>query len=519
MASLEYTIDGKSAEKAYQDMEADRSPYLDRARQVAKLTLPHILTDQGFKGATLPTPYQSVGARGVSSLASKLLLALFPPSQSFVRLQLPSELQLAGTVSEGEIQDSMAEIERIAMSEMEAASLRPYLHEALKHLIIAGNVLLYLPIDKRSKVFHLDRFVIKRDPAGNILAIITKECISPKMLPQEIQLRLAEDQNKNGVATQTETVDIFTSIVRSDKDTYHVWQESCGCTLPNTGGTYAADALPWIPLRMDPIAGESYAYGYAAAHLGDLASLEGLMKALVEASAASARIVFLVNPNATTKISQLNSAPNGSFVAGLPDDIFPLKVDKASDMSVAFQAIERLQQSLGFAFLLNQSVQRSGERVTAEEIRFLAQELEDVLAGTYALLSQELQLRVINVLLDRLQAMKKIPKLPKGTKPVIVTGIEALGRSHDFAKLQGYMQMATGLFGPDIASQYVNVGEFLKRAGVASGLITKGLIRSEEEVQQSNAAAQQQAMMQQVAPEVVKQVGTGINQRNAQQNG
>ena len=35
-----------------------------------------------------PTPYQSVGSRGVTNLASKLMLALFPPQAPFFRLDV-----------------------------------------------------------------------------------------------------------------------------------------------------------------------------------------------------------------------------------------------------------------------------------------------------------------------------------------------------------------------------------------------------------------------------------------------
>ncbi|WP_416142518.1 portal protein [Escherichia coli] len=47
----------------------------------------------------------------------------------------------------------------------------------------------------------------------------------------------------------------------------------------------------------------------------------------------------------------------------------------------------------------NSAVQRTGERVTAEEIRYVASELEDTLGGVYSILSQELQLPLVRVLL------------------------------------------------------------------------------------------------------------------------
>lgn len=508
-------IDGASAKSAYAKMEADRSPYLERAKQVARLTLPHILTEPGNRGATLPTPYQSVGARGTSSLSSKLLMALFPPSQSFMRLDV-SDLALEN-LGQGdiraEVENSLAGIEQTTMKSLESRSLRPYFHECIKHLVIAGNVLLYL--GAKVRVFGLDRFVLKRDPAGNLLCAIAKECVSPKMLSPEMQMAVASKLSGEG-ELQRDSLDIYTAVCRRDADTYEVWQEVCEVVIPESQGTYKEDDLPWIPLRMEPISGESYAYGYAASQLGDLASLEGLMKALVEASAASSRLVFLVSPTATTKVDQLNRCPNGGFVSGMPDDVVALKVDKAADMSVAFQAIERLTQSLGFAFLLNQSVQRSGERVTAEEIRFLAQELEDVLAGTYALLAQEFQLRVVKVVLKDLEKRKEIPKLPPSVKPVIVTGIEALGRGHDLSKLDAFVAGSEQILGPQVVAQYLNVSNYLIRRATALGLETKDLIRSQEEVQAQQAQAAQASMAEKVAPEAVRQIGNAVMQKPAQ---
>ena len=70
-------------------MEVDREQYLERAREVAKLTIPHLYPPKGANEATeYPTPYQSVGSRGVTNLASKLMLALFPPQAPFFRLDV-----------------------------------------------------------------------------------------------------------------------------------------------------------------------------------------------------------------------------------------------------------------------------------------------------------------------------------------------------------------------------------------------------------------------------------------------
>lgn len=505
-------IGGKTARGMYDALVGDRSPYLERAYQVAELTLPHLMPRDGYSGATLPTPYQSVGARGVSSMAAKLLLALFPSNQSFLRMVPDSGAleELGGGKVEAEVQESLAKIERAVSSDIESQALRPTLGEVFKQLLISGNCLFYTKPGS-SKAIRLNSYVVKRDPAGNEICIVIKESISQVMLPDEMRAHIKEYHATNGGDPSQDNVDIYTAIARESEDRFKVWQDICDMTVPGSEGFYNQDQLPWLALRMEPVAGESYGYGYVVGMLGDLSSLEGLMKALVEASAASARVVFLVSPTSTTRPDQLNRAPNGSFVTGMEGDIVALKVDKGADMAVALQAIERLQTSLGFSFMLSQSVQRAGERVTAEEIRFLAQELEDVLAGTYSMLAQELQLPLAKLTMARLEKERKIPPVKGVASPTIITGLEALGRGHDLLKLDAFVRGAMETFGPEITAKWVVVGEYFTRRATALALEKDGLIRSEQEVAEADQAAAQAQTMQSMAPEALKQIG-GIAQ-------
>lgn len=73
-----------SVEGLYQKLESDRYTYLQRARDAARLTIPTLFVDEGHTPASeLPTPYQSVGARGVNNLSSALLLSLLPLTLPF----------------------------------------------------------------------------------------------------------------------------------------------------------------------------------------------------------------------------------------------------------------------------------------------------------------------------------------------------------------------------------------------------------------------------------------------------
>lgn len=511
----------------YRQLETDRQPFLDRAREASKLTIPSLLPEEGHTGATkLYTPFQGLGARGVNNLASKLLLALLPPNAPFFRLAVDDFTLREMTGKEGmraTVEKALGKIERAVMAEIEGSAMRVGVHEALKQLIVTGNVLIYLPKEGGLRVFRLDRFVVKRDPMGNILEIIVKEDVAPDALPEDILDAIKAEKGGTTVGQggreqqgSDKSIELYTRIWRKD-DKWHVHQEAKDIVIKGSKGTYPLDKTPWIPLRWTRIDGEDYGRSHCDEYLGDLKSLEGLSKAIVEGSAVAARVIPLVNPNGTTDEDDLAEAENFEFVSGVADDVTFLQVAKFADFSVAQTTAQNIEQRLSFAFMLNTAIQRGGERVTAEEIRYMAGELEDALGGVYSILTQELQLPLVTRLMHVMASAKKLPKLPSGTvKPTITTGLEALGRGHDLNKLDLFISGLAQALGPEALMQSLNVADYIQRRGAALGIDTSGLIKSPEEQQ----AAQQQAMMTQLleklGPNIINQVG-GVAQKGMEQ--
>jgi hypothetical protein len=268
--------------------------------------------------------------------------------------------------------------------------------------------------------------------------------------------------------------------------------------------------------------GEDYGRGYVEEYLGDLKSLESLTQSIVEGSAAAAKVLFLVRPNGTTRVKTLAESPNGAIVTGDDQDVSSLQLGKSQDFNVAQQTIQMLQTRLSRVFLMNSSIRRDAERVTAEEIRIAHQELEIALGGVYSILSQEFQLPLVEILMNRMAKEKKIPKLPgDALKPLIVTGVEALGRGEDLNKLGVFLQSLAPL-GPQVL-QEINVSDYIKRLAGSLGIDTEGLVKSEEQkqVEQQAAMEQQQAMQNQqmmgrmvekATPEMMKGINEGGGQ-------
>jgi len=464
------------------------------------------MPEEGFgPHSRLDTPFSGVGSRGVNNLASKLLLALLPPNAPFFRLQADAQkLAEDNTPPElmSEIEKSLQSLEELLMAEVARGAYRVAIHEALKHLIITGNALLYIPDEGGLRVFHLDRFVAKRDPMGNLLAVATKETVAFSSLSEDVRTALfAQDSN---IDEASANIDLYTCCSLKDNK-WEIKQDANGINIPSAGGTVAFDQNPFIPLRLSRIDGEAYGRGYVEEYLGDVQSLESLTRAIVEGSAAAAKVLFLVNPNGTTRAKTLADSPNGAIVQGNAGDVSTLQLNKFNDFRTAQTAMDGINDRLGAAFLLTSGVVRQAERVTAEEIRMLSQELESSLGGLYSLLSSEMQMPLVTRIMRVMQKKKQLPALPKDlVKPVIVTGVEALGRGNDLSKLDLFLAGAAQVVGPQAITQFVNIEDYFKRRATALGIKTDGLIKSQEQMQQETQMAQMQQMTEKLGPAGIK---------------
>jgi hypothetical protein len=495
-----------SAKTRYDALSSDRSQFLNEAEQASRLTLPYLIRGQeehisGMKN--LFTPYQSVGAKGVVTLASKLMLALLPVQTSFFKLQL-DESQLGqemGPEIKSELDLSFAKVERIILESIAATDDRVAVHQALLHLVVGGNALVHMS-RKGLKVYPLNRYVVDRDGNSNVIEIVTKERINKELIEDKLpENYLKKHVNNNDYGDHTDECDVYTHIKRENNR--FVWhQEVYDYKLKGSEGKSPLETNPWIPLRFNTVDGESYGRGRVGQFIGDLKSLEALTQALVEGSAAAAKVVFVVSPSSTTKPSTLANAGNGAIIQGRPDDVGVIQVGKTADFRTAYEMTAVLERRLSEAFLILNV--RQSERTTAEEVRMTQMELEQQLGGLFSLLTVEFLVPYLNRKLSDAQKAGDIPRLPKNiVKPTIVAGVNALGRGQDRDSLTQFLTVLANTLGPEAIGQFINTDEVIKRFAASQGIDVLNLVRSMQEVQQERAAIMQQQMaMQQQQMEV-----------------
>ena len=491
-----------TAKTRYDYLSGERTQFLDEAEQASELTLPYlILKDQYTKGMRhLPTPWQSVGAKCSVTLAAKLMQAMLPVQTSFFKLQV-DESQLGqefGPQIKSELDLSFAKIERTILEAIAASNDRVVVHEALLHLVVAGNALIFMGKDGL-KLYPLNRYVVERDGNGNVIEIITKETIAKKLIEDQLPADVLNqyDTVVDSSDDSVEECDIYTHVTR-DNNRYVWHQEVHGKILEKSYGKAPVDVTPWIALRFNSVDGEDYGRGRVGQFMGDLKSLESLSQALVEGSAAAAKVVFTVSPSSTTKPQTLANAGNGAIVQGRPDDIGVVQVGKTADFRTAFEMMQQLERRINDAFLVMQV--RQSERTTAEEVRLTQMELEQQLGGLFSLLTTEFLLPYLNRILNQFQKNGKIPRLPKDiVKPTIVAGVNALGRGQDRESLGQFLQVVANTMGPEAVQKFINPEEVIKRLAAASGIDVLNLVRSMQEIQAEQQQAQQMAMQQQQA--------------------
>ena len=501
-----------TARERYNQLSSNRTQFLSTAVECSELTLPYLIKeDTSSNHKHLKQAWQSVGAKSVVNLSAKLGLALLPPQTTFFKLQIRDDKlgeELPPEVR-SELDLSFSKMERMVMDYVNASSDRVVLNQALKHLVVSGNALIYMGKDGL-KNYPLNRYVVNRDGNGNVIEIVTKELISRKLLdlPKEVnQPNSGIDETNGGYGTDDKDVEVYTCVKIDDKSGRWTWhQEAFDKIIEGTRSTAPKNTSPWLVLRFNTVDGEDYGRGRVEEFLGDLRSLEGLSQALVEGSASAAKVIFLVSPSSTTKPGTLAAAGNGAIVQGRPEDVGVVQVGKTADFRTASELAQQIERRINDAFLVLNI--RQSERTTAEEVRLTQLDLEQQLGGLFSLLTVEFLIPYLDRTLHILQRSNQLPKIPKDmVRPQIVAGVNALGRGQDRESLTQFIGTVAQTMGPEALMKFIDPSEYIKRLAAAQGIDTLNLIKTDEQLQQETQA-QQQAQQAQALTEQAGQMAS-----------
>lgn len=502
-----------SLKARYAAAAAEREPVLERCRESAALTLPHLAPDlTQSKGEDLVRPFQSTGGDGVNNLGAKLSIGLFPPQSPGFRYELDADLLLANQVDEqtlGSIRLAISKRERSIQRRFDTSGARPRTFEALLHLIVNGNYLLRFKEDGSLRGFRIDQFTVARDHAGFVREVMTHEVVHRQRIPERFRDRAAPTDLPH---QSDDDVDVFTVFEREedspvDAPRWRTWQEDGeGNPLSEREEGIADVDSPMIPLRMIPDSNEDYGRSWVEFRYSDLKAHEGLTQAMIEAAAIASHVIRVIEPGAQVTPRELHTAPNGRALIGFGEKIKTLNLDKLADLTVAAQVNDALRLRLDQGFL--RFSPRNAERVTTEEIRATLQELNEALGGVLSTAAAEFQLPLVLKLeriMDRRGELFPLPfRGAEVTGIKIVTGIDAVGRGRDEIQLNAYLGTAQQALGPEVVALHINPSGYLSRLAAAQGIDPEGIVRTEEEVQAIQQQQQQAALLERSSPQLIK---------------
>ena len=499
-------------------LDAQRETKLERARKCAALTVPSVLPPQGWtEQEQLPQPYSSVGARGVTNMASRILSAMLPLNDTpFFRFDLSS-----GIEPDQNIWNFLESLSYQVHNKLNSKNLRETIFAALQHLIVAGDVCLIMEDDYNFRLLRLDQYVARRSVEGELKELIYIEYVAKDndQPATDMFYQPTLELDRKGYDTW------FIRLTKEDDGTWKYRAEDSEGDLKDEG---AYTVSPYVCLRWSSVAGENYGRSHCEDIIGDLVTLESFTEALIEGTAAGAAFWIGVDPAGITELDDVVGTPNGSFVAAREQDIFTLS--PSGTMNPQIQAtqngVETMRREVGNAFLLPGSAIPSGERVTATAVRMIGSELETILGGAFSAIARDLMEPIVRRTVFLMLANQEIdPRLADqfsegGILTVeIVTGLQALSRDSDLQKLMQMGEMVRNL--PDPAMSLFRWQEYARALITSIGFDATKWVKTEEEAKQQaqeiaqfEQGIQTQGAMQQGAAQAV----TGGIQQAAQQD-
>jgi hypothetical protein len=235
--------------------------------------------------------------------------------------------------------------------------------------------------DFKFRVTRLDQYAVQRDVTGIVNEIIHIEydLVDPEAISPHYSL---PQSAKKGYKTT------YCQYLREDDVWKYRKEDSEGTLLAE--GVY--EICPVTVLRWYGIPGENYGRSHCEDILGDLSSLDGYTKAMLDGMAAASAFWMGLDPSGISEVDDVADAPNGSWIPIRQQDVFVLSPSQTMNPQIgaAQTAVETMRREIGQAFLMSSSAIPSGDRVTATAVRMIGSELETVMGGAFSAIARDL---------------------------------------------------------------------------------------------------------------------------------
>lgn len=488
-----------SAATRWAQLDGQRSGFIRRLERYASVTIPKVcLPDDVLQDSeAIQYDWSSVGAQAVNHLTNKLGMTLFSPSRPFFRLDPDAELlaQLqSANVTEAVLREALVGGETEAIKLLDRKAIRPKLYDLIRHLIVTGNALLDTREEESVRVLGIKQFVAKRSVSGQLQELIIRENVLFDELEEGVKANVQARPIDQKVCLY---VWCKKSGDRWTVDTYVDHQLVGG----RYSGGYSEAEFPFHVQVWDLCDAHDYGTGLVELFSGDFNALSVMSEAEIRSAVLASEFRWLADPAGITDVNDFKNSANGDVLPGRKDDLTLVHMTSTNALAEIANSSEKIIRRVGAAFLLGSATTRDAERVTAEELRMQAQELESSLGGVYSMLAVSLQVPLAKWLL------KQSGVEVNGTKliPTVITGLDALSRNADAQNLVLALQDLGAIASlPPAVQARLKIEEVISTLLSARGIQPSKYLKTEQQVaqeQQAAAQAQQEAEAQSMAVE------------------
>jgi Bacteriophage head to tail connecting protein len=477
-------------------MDGERSPLMFRTERLAALTLPHVCLPLGFNHESTTITYDtgSMGAQAVTFLVNKLGLTLFRPGVPFFRLSPDKDGEKAIAQNGLDINTMAEELnkaELAAVKELDRSGQRPKLTQILEHLVVAGNVLMIIE-DDYIRCMGLRHWVVKRNYKGDVQTLIIRE----EMCADELEDNVLEaiQAVRPDIATNPDSKVCWYKCIYRRGKYYTMQQWIDDIRLPEQfDGRWPINKCPYRVATWALPDDSNYGFGVVQQYWADLEACSALNEGVTDGGVLALEMRWGVDPSGMTRAEDLNKTANGDFVNARKDDINPIFGGNPQAIAAADNVLQRIERRISAGFLMQHGITRNAERVTAEEVRMQALELETAYGGSYTAVAKDVQEPIANWTLK----LSGNPLDGTGLQATVITGLDALTRNAELESLRAAfsdLQMTNQL--PIPLQQRIKWNGLSGFVGAGRGVKLSSFIMTDTEysqaLQQSQAARVQE---------------------------
>lgn len=480
----------------FKRLDGLRTVRLESSEKFAYYTIPSVFPRVDTTDQTISIGMNdSVGAAVANHLANKLVTTLFSPNRPFFRL-IPNnmskpvkELQAAidgndpqaqeqAQAAFADLRSKFVTTEKDSVKYLENIGYRTAATNAAKLLIITGDVVIRSQKDKKSSVYSMRDYVCEKDINGeDIVLIIRDSLVFGALNEEQKEAVIKAGDEKDYVATTPVT--IYTKLELQLDGRYKITQAIENHDLPDADKIVKKNDSPFTHLSWNLSKGENYGRGLVEDYAGSFHMIDNFTDFQSRMAAKMADMKILVDPASNIDVEQLNDSETGTYVSGKPSDTGMLTTGLDQGLQYMEAIIMMHKRQISAAFLYQSGTTRDAERVTREEIRENAAELEIAHGGVYSRFASDWQSKAAY------EALTAIGEdLSDVVEPQIMTGMDSLSRTGEMQAIRIWMDDLSAMNNlPEPLLAWIKAGEFAQYTAIQRGVDHGAFVMTVEEMQ------------------------------------